>query len=291
MGRPRRGSRPLEAPLDRRTIALVALCVALFLAYPYVLRMLGLGHYLGPAETRPVATDTTRVAPKDIEQQPSLATAPSPDSGAPATATIDSAAALPEQSIEVETPLYRAWFSTRGARLQSVELKQYASAHAAASVKPRPRSGAGVTLPESQRVRLAGQPALRLDLGCGDSVRRLDRMSFAAAESLDASGAVRAITFTGRDPQGATIRQTYRIRPDDYAIDLEVEIRDVPLSWRISDYSISARSWPLEHEHDPVEEERALRASALVGTNLHREGTGGLRKAPKVFEGNVAWAA
>ena len=66
-----------------------------------------------------------------------------------------------------------------------------------------------------ERVRLAGQPAFGMDLGSGREGRRLDEVTFEAAESLDASGTARAITFRARDPGGALIRQTYRLQPDD----------------------------------------------------------------------------
>jgi YidC/Oxa1 family membrane protein insertase len=39
------------------------------------------------------------------------------------------------------------------------------------------------------------------------------------------------------------------------------------------------------------DEERSLRATSLVGTNLHREATNALRKEPKRFEGNAEWVA
>jgi len=38
---------------------------------------------------------------------------------------------------------------------------------------------------------------------------------YAVAESLDAAGAIRQLSFTMRDSSGLAIRQSYRIRPGD----------------------------------------------------------------------------
>lgn len=264
--------------LDRRTIFLVALCLALFLAYPFILRMFGLGQYLGPPSS-PV--DTTQVT---VRETPAPSTTPTGiPSSTPAPAPTDTTTA-PGQLVTVENALYRAWFSTHGAHLIGVELKRYATAHAAAESRHR-RLKPGEVLPEEHRVELRGEPALRLELGT-DASRR-DDITYQFAESLDAAGQVRVLTFTGRDPGGAEIRQTYRLDPDSYALGLEVAVRGTQLS----EYSLTARSWPLGHEHDQVDEERSLRATSQVGTNLHREGVGGLRKGPKTFEGNASWAA
>jgi len=273
--------------MDRRTLALIALCLALYLLYPYILKSVGLGQYAGPPRQ---ATDTSRVA-RTVTPTPTPGTttaSPAPASMS-AAAGAESAAATPERTVLVETPLYRAWFSSRGARLLSVELKRYASAHGATLGRGRHQRH-GDPLPEDQRVELSGEPALALDLGSGDATHGLARVSYEAAESLDAAGEIRTLTFRGRDSGGATIRQTYRIRPDDYAMDLEVEIRGVPIAAKITDYSITTRSWPLSHEHDQIADERSLRAASLIGTSLHRDPAGALRKAPKAYEGNVEWA-
>ena len=145
-------------------------------------------------------------------------------------------------------------------------------------------------VPTGDRVGLAGGPTIGLDLGSGATRRDLENVIYAARESLDASGAVRALTFTASDPAGEFIRQTWRVRPDDYALDLEVEIRGVPQDSRIGDYSLTARSWPLFNDSDMLGDLRALRATSLIGSDVHREGPGGLMKAPKHFDGNAIWA-
>jgi len=290
--------------MDRRTLMAVALCLVVLIAWPLLLRVAGLDRYQRRETPPPAAVDTSGVAARPPAlAPPGAATAPQSGATTPAASPAPSTSAPPpagpaaftpqvveaERLIEVETPLYRATFSNRGARLLAVELKAYASAHAPGHRPTRRKSGE--TVPSEDRVVLAGGPSLALDLGSEGSRRGLDDVVFAARESLDAAGAVRAITFTAAAAGGPVVRQTWRVRPDDYAFDLEVELRQVPAEWRLSDYTITARSWPLIHESAWEDEERSLRATSLVGTNLHREASNGLRKGPKRFEGNAEWAA
>ncbi|MGH7947845.1 MAG: membrane protein insertase YidC, partial [Candidatus Binataceae bacterium] len=70
--------------------------------------------------------------PNDEAQKPTAPTpagatpqAPAPLAGAPAEVTAPPLAGAPERTIEVETDLYIATFTTRGARLKSFRLKRY----------------------------------------------------------------------------------------------------------------------------------------------------------------------
>ena len=138
---------------------------------------------------------------------------------------------------------------------------------------------------------LDGDPTFALDLGSGAARRHLDQFQYDLAESLDAAGQPRVLRFSARTPEGASVQQVFHIRPDDYAIDLDVEITGVPLAWRVDDYLLTTRSWPLLHENDPLDEERSLKVTSLVGTNHHHDLVGALRRGPKVFDGNVEWTA
>jgi len=116
-------------------------------------------------------------------------------------------------------------------------------------------------------------------------------VTYAVKESLDAAGETRTVSFTAEDSSGFHARQTFRVRPDDYALDLEVELKGIPAAWRVSDYSLTTHSWPLLTEANLLADSRALRATSLVGTNLHREQGGALVRGPKRFDGSAAWAA
>src|SRR5437762_393648 len=126
--------------MDRKTIAAIALCVLFLLVYPQLMRWAGLGRYFEPQKRTAVApADTSRArfaspqasAPPSAGLGASAGTPQAGSAGAPAPAGIGSPAAesRPERLIHVDTPLYQATFSTRGARLITVRLKRYAAAH------------------------------------------------------------------------------------------------------------------------------------------------------------------
>jgi YidC/Oxa1 family membrane protein insertase len=295
--------------MDRKTVIAVALCLVVLIAYPFLLKTFGLDRYLRPAEPpRSAAVDSLARDSSGVLPPPGVTPA-SPRAASPSAASSPASAlaggsnaqlsatpfATPsselERSVHIETPLYRAEFSSRGARLLSFELKHYASAHGAWTSDPtakRPKPGKIV--PSEDRVALAASPAFGVDLGSGPGLRSLGNVVYAVAESLDAAGETRVLTFTARDSAGMAVQQTWRVRADDYALDLEVSVRGVPAGLHVSDYSLTSRSWPLVYEANSQDESRSLQATSLVGDNLHREGPGGLRKGEKRFEGNVVWA-
>lgn len=287
--------------MDRKTLLAIALCVAVLIAYPFVLKWAGLDKLVKPAPQSPVATmDTTRsgiVVGGNGADSASRSAAPIPGAQANGGAALSALPLKPvasaiERSYRIETPLYHAEFASRGARLISVELLHYASAHGASSHDGKAvRMKSGEPVPSGDRVVLGGGPSFGIDLGSGNTRIPLDALVYSVAESLDAAGAVRRLTFTARDSSGMEIRQTWRVRPDTYALDLEVEIHNTPSAWRLSDYSLTTRAWPLFNESNLAADAQGEFAASLVGTNLHRERPGGLRKGPKRFEGSAVWAA
>jgi YidC/Oxa1 family membrane protein insertase len=275
--------------MDRRTVfalSLALLVLAIFTA--------GRARYA----KRPTAADSLRTVQRMPAASAAPGTAPRGDTLAAAPAAGSAAAALavpaiPEQRSVIETPLYRAEFSNRGARLVSFALKRYTAAWAASQfathLNELPKAGHDV--PEGDRVRLDGGPSFGIDLGSGASRRSLADEMYAVTESTDAAGAVRALTFVSHDPNSAYLRQTWRVRPDSYLLDLEVEARDVPSAWRLSDYSLSIRSWPLITEANPKLEQRSLEAVSLVGKDMHHDGAAGLAShGPKAYDGAAHWA-
>ena len=188
-------------------------------------------------------------------------------------------------------------FSNRAARLLSVELKRYVTAHGASAKDGKPlRVPHGHEVPAGDRVVLAGEPLFELSLGSGTNPRPLGDVVYAVRESADASGAVRVLSFTAGGPAGADtpagpyVRQTWRVRPGSYALDLEVETRGIPDAWRLTDYSLRMRNWPPFTETDRKTDEHAVRVVSLVGKNLRRDEPKNLLKKPKIHEeGVVEW--
>lgn len=236
---------------------------------------------------------TTAAAPRDS----GVPAPPAPSGTAQAGAGNMAPVPIPAASAAVrlfvlETPLYKATFTDRGARLQSFELKRFAAAHGTSdySTNPHLRPRRGTEVPQGDRVRLAGEPAFGLDLGQGASMRSLADVTFAVSESLDASGVARGLTFTWQDSAGALVRQSWRVRPDTYLLDYTVEMKDLPSDWRVRDYSLTARSWPLLTESSDQLDQRSVRAVSLVGTSLHRDQASGNQGKTKLHEGVAHWA-
>jgi len=291
--------------MDRKAVVAIGLCVVVLFLWRPALKRLGYGQYVERERPAPTAVvDSARRDTSPASSPPTTAppAAGVPAPGAPAEKTGQSAPVLArgpfrppvgiERTIAVETPLYSATFSNRGARLLSLELKRFASAHGVSSVGGQPRRGRrGQLVPPGDRVVLAGGPLFGMDLGSREGLRSLENATYAVTESLDAAGERRVLTFTAEDSSGLRIRQTYRVRPGDYAIDLEVEIRNVPVEWPVPDYSLTTRSWPLLTDVDLPADARALRATSLIGTSFHSDRGGGLLKSARFYDGNVLWAA
>lgn len=274
--------------MDRRTALALALALVVFAAFT------ALQARFGPKPVRKPAADTTLVVRDSAAAASDTAFATVP--GAPALAPAAEAPAVPvvpEKLTVVETPLYRAEFSNRGARLVGIELKRFAAAYGESNfqAKPARRPKPGQEVPAGDRVHLDGGPTFALDLGSGASHRSLESTVFAVSESTDATGAIRTLTFTGRDPAGIQLRQTWRVRPDSYMLDFEVETAGIPANSDVRDYTLTTRSWPLLTESDPHTDLLGLRAVSLVGKDLHRDQASGLvNRDPKVFEGVAHWA-
>jgi YidC/Oxa1 family membrane protein insertase len=292
--------------MDRRTIVIVALLLLLMLFYHPLLKLAGLGRYLEPQRPPvPAAVDTTRGGAPAAAPPAAGAPAPAARAGdttvtppaalaavtAPAVSAsgLASAPGVAETTFVLETDRYVARFSNRGARLLSVELKRYVTAHGASAKDGKPlRVPHGREVPPGDRVVLDGGPLFELALGSGASPRRLNDVVYAARESADATGAVRVLSFAAGDSAGPYVRQTWRVRPGSYAFDLEVETRGIPDA--VTDYSLRTRNWPPFTETDRQSDERAERVVSLMGKNLRRDEPRNLFKKPKTHEeGVVQW--
>ena len=274
--------------MDKRTSFALALCIVVFAAFTL------LQAKFAPPPKKPLPPIET-AAPRDSAGLPSGVGSGGPNSGATLGTSASAAVTAPvieTRSYVLETPLYKATFLNRGARLQSFELKHFAAAHGSSDYATHPnlRPRRGKEVPQGDRVKLNGDPAFGLDLGQGESFRSLADVPFAVSESLDAGGVARGLTFTWQDSAGALVRQTWRVRPDTYLLDLAVEMKDLPRDWRVRDYSLTARSWPLLTESSLQLDQRAVRAVSLVGTNLHRDPAGSNQGKTKLHEGVAHWA-
>lgn len=119
-----------------------------------------------------------------------------------------------EDTITVSGPLYRYEFSTRGGRLISATLNKYHS-----TVKAEARAPLEILPPDGALFDLVVQ-------GGGDSARIGDWPLVASAKSLDVTGGIQALTFTG-SAGGRAVELTYKFHPDDYRIEVGGTINGV----------------------------------------------------------------
>ncbi|MCS6320043.1 MAG: membrane protein insertase YidC, partial [Nitrospira sp.] len=118
--------------MEKRVIIFLIVSLAVIIGYDYLLKGMGL---LPPPEPVQMATNPN---PATITDAPAGTTGDSTKSGssapvsslnvASATSGNGTAVASEEQTIEVDTELFRAKFSNRGAVLKSWELKRYSAA-------------------------------------------------------------------------------------------------------------------------------------------------------------------
>ena len=114
--------------MEKRVIVFLVLSLAIIFGYEYLLKELGLlPEPPVPSESAPASTSQPAVPP------PSTASTPNVPSGTPASSASGSierpssrdSARSAAEFIEVDTALYRAKFSSRGAVLTNWELKRY----------------------------------------------------------------------------------------------------------------------------------------------------------------------
>ena len=143
------------------------------------------------------------------------------------------------QDVVVDTPLYRAVFCSHNGRLMSWRLKRYTEIQDSRCAliggfgrndpgrHMDPRAGDWV-----ERVHVLGPEEYPLALEMSTDRRRVvveerlkpDRFFV----NLPEGAADERIVFAGTDSEGRAVRRTYTFRPDQYLVDLDVEIEGLP---------------------------------------------------------------
>ena len=213
-----------------------------------------------PYEAKPTPQPQPSVAPKKQELPP-----PGP-------------VVEQEKEILVETPLYKAVFSTAGATIKSYKLKNY-------------RESAD---PQSPLVELGnrqhGESLLEITFEA-PSTENPGRVFYQASEEaliVDSSASPRDLTFRTVTPEGLSIQKTYRVYPDKYPIDVLVRvsnqtgkdiqgnvrafIANLPPEKKKSYYSFVGLAFLLNDELEEIEPKD-------------------LKKEEKRFAGQIGWIA
>ena len=151
---------------------------------------------------------------------PAVGTAPQP--APPAATTLEprqdpTHPNIDEKEIVVDTPLYRALFSTAGAGLKSFKLKKYHEAKDPASpmvelINPEEKG--------SNYLKLAFAPQT------GSSLQTVRYRVNEDAVTLGPDSAPKDLIFTGTTADGVNITQTFRIDPNHYPVELTVTVEN-----------------------------------------------------------------
>lgn len=258
--------------MDRRALLAVALSLLILIAYEQFLRL----YYGTPppgAESPPGATFLPSEAPPPLAaSNQAEATAPDETSAnRPSPPPSD----VPERLVRVESPLYVALLSTRGARLVSWRLKKYRT-----TVEPQS--------PPLELVLPGGE-------GEGPFTAELRGPDVPPLEDLHVDYATDAPDHVEvSNPDGITlalhgqidnvqISKTFRFYPDRYKLGHTVEVRSFP-----EGYTELATSWTRAEESKKVRTPVFSKVAYLQGKKLHEHHFADLQKG-LVLTGELWW--
>jgi YidC/Oxa1 family membrane protein insertase len=174
-----------------------------------------------------------------------------------------------EKEVTVETPLYKAVFSTTGPSIKSLLLKKY---HTTTD-----RSSPNVELfyGENPELSILFEPAGRKD--ANPIVYQVNESSL----KLEAGAGPKELVFRATTPEGLQLQQAFRIDPDHYPIDntftvsnptgkevegtLKAEITNLPPSQGSSYYSFIGASLLLNNKYEEIASKDLKNEKGLSG--------------------------
>ena len=223
--------------MDKRTLLAVVLSVIVLLVYQNFFAK-------PPVKTAPAPTQQEATVASQAANPAPAATAAAPAAATIQTATTGRIAAAPavtgtERDVIVETPLYRAVLTTRGAALKSFQLKQYKTEVANSEDivdifmrligKGKPKPEGGPKLIELVHVS-EGMPR-PLSVSFPDSTVNIPDGGFYEADGslldMTTGKESRRLTFTQPYPGELKVEKTFTFHPDKYSFELEVRVHNL----------------------------------------------------------------
>jgi YidC/Oxa1 family membrane protein insertase len=195
--------------MDKKTILAIVLSVLVVLIYQIFFMKHSAKAPQAPTATKqevPTAGKATGASPTAVPALAQPARTPAVTSRQPSAA--------PEKAVRVETPLYTAVFSTRGAALKSLKLKDY-----------RQTIKKDSELIEMVDVKTGMPLPLTMTFPESDLNVPAESLFEASTASLDLTSAPenRSLTFSVTYPGEIRIEKTFTFHPSKYVIDLEVK--------------------------------------------------------------------
>lgn len=194
---------------------------------------------------------------------------PTEDGAAASIPTPVQDAEAEERTVRIETPLYRAEFSNRGAQVTSWELLSYADPF-----------GAPVQL-----VSGAGELGIRVE----SEGRVLDlRSTLFRMREETLNGGARRVVFEAGGEGTPRVVKTFTLSPDSYLADMVIEIDGVPAQ---SSYQVGWDNGVPRSEKDENQYRAEAGAIVLVGDSRETLHSKKFKKEKVIpVEGNVRWA-
>lgn len=234
--------------------------------------------YFAPPE-KPLAppAETPTVQPAETPAPPPL----SPDRPeAPPARAAAPAPSAPGKDIRVETPLYSAVFSTRGAALKAWSLARY-----------RDQVGEQGKPVEMVRTHAARLRPLELGLVWAEGIQDVDIPFECAQEEvvLHKEAGKTSLVFQGTTPEGVVVKKTFIFSPASYCVEVAIEVTPLP-------QSSAPQGIVLRVTRQLAAGEKSgtlgfVGPAAYVDGALHEIKLEDLDKGNKSFPSSVTWAA
>jgi YidC/Oxa1 family membrane protein insertase len=245
--------------MDKKTILAFVLSLAVLIAWSFLFA--------------PKPAQKTEPQPKQesVKSQPAQPSSPQP---APAVQKMErpaesTAPKVEEKEVTVETPLYKAVFSSTGASIKSFLLKKYHLTADPASPEVQLAHDQGPLM------SISLEPAGKKD--AGGTVYHVNENFL----TLEAGASPRELIFSATTSDGLLLQQTFRIDPDHYAIEnvftvsnplekplegiLKAQITNLPPKESTSYYSFIGGSLLLNNKYEEIAAKDLKNEKSLSG--------------------------
>jgi YidC/Oxa1 family membrane protein insertase len=278
--------------MDRRTILAVVLSLLVFLVFTY------LGQKFGPKPPpeAPAPEKAEQAKPAPTPSPPPQAPSAEPQAARPGP---PAAPSRPAKEVVVETDLYRAVFTERGASLKSFQLKKFKQKLPIVTIWRSPRKIPFVSFelerfqdPNESEAKpkqlITVSPNQKLPLSLSWEARNSsispDLLYEASVPTItlegDNSG---TLTFRGVTPEGLEVTRIYRFRGQCYAFDLKNTVVN-----RTSQTLEGKLNLALTGDASAAGAQDQLGLAVFADNSLEVFKPGNL-KEPKVFKDQVEW--
>ena len=239
--------------MDRNYIVGLILIVLVFVAWMY---------FMGPQTQPPVtpdsAADSIAVAYDDVVTEPETREATASESPTSIDSLIAVSDTLPEQIVRIESDLYTAELSSKGAGLTSFVLKNF-------RYFDNGTKGAGIQMVNSDGVAV---PNFRFDR----SRFNLENLSFNVDKTnVELSGSeTSSVKFFYTFPSGETLVKTYKFYGDKYSVDIDFELNGINTLGFTDEYEIYFEPGLEPTEKDVNGDLDHFKAYALLGKDVEQ---------------------